>query len=121
MKIYLAGGMKSDWRSLVKGGSNHTFYDPCDHGFSDPTRYTFFDLEAVRHCDLVFAYLEEDSPSGLGLSYEMGLAKGLGKRVIFVNGQNTNKYTFLLENAVDVVLYKLIDGIELLGRLELLG
>src|SRR5687767_4074591 len=107
MKVYLAGGMRSDWRDQVKAVSGHTYIDPTQHKLEDAIGYTFWDLAAVESCDLVFAYMEKDNPSGVGMVLEIGYALGLGKKVIFVDEQN-NKYFAIVRESVSA-LYDTLD------------
>ncbi len=121
MKVYLAGGMKSWWRSIVKKSFDPTFefLDPCNHELSEPSSYTFWDMQAVKHCDLLFGYFEKDNPSGIGLSCEIGYALGLGKPVILVNDQPENKYFLFVENAGVVKVSSLEEAIRLVKKLYL--
>ena len=86
MKIYLAGGMHGNWRAEVKALSDAvTWIDPCDHNLKNEWEYTLWDLQAIKDCDLVFAYLEENNPGGEGMNLEIGFAHGLGIYVILVD------------------------------------
>lgn len=119
MKVYLAGGMRGDWRNIVKELVPFaTFIDPVEHGFVEPEEYTPWDLAGVRECDVVFAYLEKSNPSGLGMMLEIGYGKGLSKFVIFVDEKN-ERYTQIGRIAADVVYDSLRSGVEMLKALQL--
>ena len=67
----------------------------------------------VARCDMVFAYLSPDNPSGIGMAYEMGYAKALGKPVIFVDGR-IDQYTRILQCGADLWACSWDNGIEYL-------
>jgi hypothetical protein len=121
--IYLAGGFQSGWQDKVKTAvPEFSYLDPRSHGLEDKTEYTVWDLEAVRRCSWVFAYLEPTNPGGFALALEVGYAKALGKRVIFVDeksalDQQTGRYLAMVAATADVVFHKLEDGIEFLQKL----
>ena len=125
MKIYLAGGMQSGWQDQVMRAveaDGHQWLDPRKHGREDPREYTAWDLNAIEHCDWVFAYFEESNPSGFGLTLEIGYAKGLGKRVIFCDEKSETsplhmKHLRIVEHASDVYFTYLDDAIEFLASL----
>jgi len=84
--VYLAGGLRSNWQDFViRACPALKFFDPREHGLSDATSYTSWDLEAIRRCRWLFAYLERDNPGGYALALELGYARALGKEVIFVD------------------------------------
>ena len=118
LKVYLAGGFKSDWQSKVMDAvvGNVIFFNPKSHQLKDPKQYTLWDLEAIKNCDYVLAYLEADNP-GRGVLLEIGYAKGLGKQVIFVN-ESGDKYTAIAEAAADAVCADLNESINLLTRVQ---
>ena len=83
--VYLAGGMKSAWQDrVIDCCRGITFLDPRSHGLADEAAYTQWDLDAIRQCDLVLAYMDTVNPSGFGLSLEVGFAYALGKPVWYV-------------------------------------
>jgi len=127
MKIYLSGGMRSGWQQRLKKllrawlrnmEKNVTYYDPTMHGLDDSPQYTFWDLEHIRKCDLVFAYMERDNPSGIGLALEVGYALGLGKPIILVN-ESERPYFDIVENAASVTTDNFEKGVFLLQRMLL--
>ena len=120
MKVYLSGGMRSGWQDRVKKNCpDIDFIDPRAHGLGDPDQYTLWDLLGVSVCDILFAYMEDDNPSGFGLTFEVGYAKALGKRIVLVDEQ-MHKYMAIVRASADVVLSSLDEGIELLCSLNLL-
>lgn len=123
MLIYLAGGMRSEWRQKIKDEVlYHEYLDPCDHGLTKWEEYSPWDFSAIDNCDWVFAYFEKDNPSGFGLCCEIGYAKGVGKRIIFVNEHednwDKNKYLKLIRYASDVYYSNLPEGIKFLYSLQ---
>lgn len=120
MKVYLSGGMQSGWQQVVtQAVPRHTYLNPCEHGLSEPSQYTLWDLMAIDASDLVFAYLEEGNPSGFGLCIEIGYAKKAKKYIVFVN-ENTSKYLKIVEQCADIVILSLQEGINILCSLSIL-
>jgi len=124
VKVYLAGGMKTDWRSEVvaKGPSEAHYADPCCHGLPTEREYTAWDLLAIDWSDVVFVYFEASNPSGYGLCLEAGYAHAKGKTVVVVDEKSaadpvTGKRLGMLRSIADVVLTNLDDGVEILNRL----
>ena len=120
-RVYLAGGMKSDWHEKVieQCGNDFIFYNPKLHLLDKGSEYTVWDLHHVRQSDILFAYLEESNPSGIGLSLEIGLAIGLNKTVIFIDEKSEMSEEYqsrfkILRNAASITLNNLDDGITLL-------
>jgi nucleoside 2-deoxyribosyltransferase len=102
--IYLAGGMRDNWRSLLtEAFPEHEFFDPSTHGLDDEKLYTAWDLAHIRKAETVFAYMSADNPSGFGLSMEIGYAHALGKRIIFVDavGHPRKKYFGMVRAVAD--------------------
>lgn len=113
--------MKSDWHETVieKCGDDFVFFNPKKHLLDEGDEYTVWDLHHVRQCDILFVYLEQDNPSGIGLSLEMGLAIGLAKTVIFVDEKSGLSEEYhsrfkILRNAASITLNNINDGITLL-------
>ena len=121
--IYLAGGFQSGWQGRVKAAvPQFSYLDPRAHGLANKAEYTVWDLEAVRRCSWVFAYLESTNPGGFALALEIGYAKALGKRVIFVDERSASdpqigRYLTMISAASDVVFNNLEDGIDFLQKL----
>jgi hypothetical protein len=118
--VYLAGGMRTGWQDHVRAGCPQlTFFDPRDHALTDPRDYAAWDLNHVRECDLVFAYIAKDNPSGLGLALELGFAKALGKTTVLVDERSSQdpifaRYFAIVSAAADVTKPTLKDGIAFL-------
>ena len=120
-KIYLAGGMKSNWQSRLKEIDGFVFYDPKDKEMLKEltlNEYGTWDLHYIRQSDIVFVYAERDNPSGIGLAVEAGYAKGLGKTVILVleddNRFHEDRYMQFLKKAANITFTNLQDGINYL-------
>lgn len=125
MKVYLAGGMRSNWRENVKDRVSADYLDPCETGYSDPCLYPAWDAAAVDACDVLFAYLAVDNPSGFGMTAEIGRASGLGKFIIFVDektphGSSESRYLPIVRGWSTIVVDTLEEGIEHLHRLGLI-
>lgn len=96
MHVYLAGGMDGDWQDTVmRGAPQHTYFDPRTHELTDPLLYTRWDLSRVAQADVVFAYIDDDNPSGIGMSAEIGYAYALGKIIILADRASARKYNFI--------------------------
>ena len=116
VKIYLAGGMRSNWRDRVKSSFPSAVYlDPCEHGLSDPSHYTPWDLVAIRQSDIVFVYFESTNPSGYGLSLESGYAHALNKPIILVDEHPDDPRLGMLRSVSDIVTTSFSDGINYLS------
>lgn len=121
MIVYLSGGMTSGWQDEVKKRvSQVRFLDPRDHGLNAPDRYVMWDLAAVSECDIVFAYMESDNPSGIGLAAELGFAKAQGKLIIFVDSKYGKHFDFIRAMS-DVIVKRLEDGIAYLSKLAMIN
>lgn len=119
MKVYLSGGMHTDWQDRVKAlNPNTIWFDPRQHKLENPDAYTLWDLAAVRQCDVVFAFMEESNPSGVGLSLEVGYAIALGKIVILVDEKSDPRMA-IVRSAASFTCDALEDGIQLLRQLEM--
>jgi nucleoside 2-deoxyribosyltransferase len=107
-KVYLAGGMHSDWRDDLKSSVNIDFIDPSKKESGNKLsvkEYGVWDLHHIDQCDIVFVYIEKTNPSGYGLSVEAGYAKGKGKTVILCMEPGHDKHSYLrfIENVSDIV------------------
>jgi nucleoside 2-deoxyribosyltransferase len=89
MIAYLAGGMhNNEWREFLKkelSSSYNLILDPTDWDCASPEEYTEKDLAAIRKSDYIVVYMDSSNPSGFGLSVEIGYAKALNKKIIFVD------------------------------------
>ena len=116
MNVYCSGGMKSGWQDKLIFNTkliNHIFFNPAKHGLDKPEQYTIWDLEKIKQCDIVFAYIELNNPSGIGLSLEIGYALALGKTVILVDEKHDPKME-IVRQSVSIVFMSLEEGIEFL-------
>lgn len=93
MKIYLAGGMKSDWQDkVIDSAPSNTYFDPRSHGLSIPNEYTEWDLRHIKESDLVFACFTKDNPSGFGMCIEIGFAHRARTPIILVDEQQLRSW-----------------------------
>ena len=119
IRVYLSGGMNSNWRSAVdylRGAPwiDVRFVNPCEHKLRDPRHYTAWDLKGIEICDIVFAYLASNNPSGIGLALEVGYAKALGKPVILVNEMQDDAKWGIVNECADYYTGNLEIGREIL-------
>lgn len=121
-KIYLAGGIRSNWQEKVTSRFDGEFYNPRTKEVDKILTLTEFgtwDLHYIKQCDIVFAYMEKNNPSGIGMSVEIGFAKGLGKTVILCLEENNefikDKYLEFMKKASDIVFTDLEDAIKYLS------
>ena len=122
-KVYLAGGMHNNWRKRVIDSCKEfcfDFYNPEDHGLISPDDYSAWDLHFIKQCDILFAYMDKDNPSGWGLMLEIGYAKALNKTIIFVWEQlgDRDKYFEIAGFCADVRFLDLNMGIKFLQSFE---
>jgi len=131
MKVYLAGGMRSDWQDKVIDSLNlvddepaFTFFDPRSKQPGNAERklsleeYGTWDLTYIKQCDIVFGYMERTNPSGVGMACELGYAYGVGKTVILVlesdHETQEDRYLNFMKKVSHVVYNNLEDGINYL-------
>lgn len=123
MIIYLAGGMKTDWRRFVRDAvPHHVYLSPADHQLTEPRHYKAWDLAAIRTSDVLFGYFAADNPSGFGLAVELGYAKGKDKLVILADEKSAadaelERYIAFLRVTADVTFDALADAIAYLRTL----
>jgi nucleoside 2-deoxyribosyltransferase len=124
-KVYLAGGLRSDWRKEVMNAcGNFIYFNPQGHNLEyDHNLYTVWDLHFIKHCDILFAFMEATNPSGYGLSLEIGFAKALNKTIILVDEKSDNdkmfeRYFKFIRKSSDVVVNNLEDGIKYLHSFQ---
>lgn len=124
-KVYLAGGYKSNWQEKVKKIDGFIWFDPKEKerpkGKIIPmtlNEYGTWDLHFISQSDIVFVYAERTNPSCIGLSVEIGYAKGLGKTVILVLEPNhetmQDRYMQFLKKAASITFETLDEGIDYL-------
>lgn len=125
-RIYLAGGLASRWRKKLKSqfSDKFLFYDPKEHLLSVSNLYTVWDLHFVQKCDIIFAYMEGDNPSGYGLTLELGYAKALNKTIILVDERSKHDSEFskkfdIVKSSASVYFQNIDDGIKYLERFSI--
>lgn len=76
MRIYLSGGMRTDWQSKVEKIEGVTFFDPRTDSPQNWTMSDFVreDIRLVKESDLVFLYMEKSNPTGYGAIWECAVA-----------------------------------------------
>jgi nucleoside 2-deoxyribosyltransferase len=105
MKVFLSGGLHSNWQDRVKNRlslANTVWIDPRKHLLTDPEQYTPVNLAGIKAADVVFAYLEKENPGGYDMSFELGYAKALGKWIILVIDEDRDYFTMPVASA-DIV------------------
>lgn len=116
--IYLAGGFRSGWQAKVMTEvPGYEYLDPSQHDIQDAAKYTRWDLDAVRMCDIVLAYMEPTNPGGYSLALEIGFAHALGKTVLFVDeikDPSVRRYFDMVRQCSDHVFATLTQAIEYL-------
>lgn len=126
-KVFLSGGMKSvDWQNkVIKNidSKDFIFFNPREHNLNDPKEYTSWDLFYVKKCDILFAYISSDNPSGFGLTLEVGYAKGLDKLIILIDEKSINDQKFaanfkIVRESSTMTFDNLEDGIEFLKKIR---
>ena len=122
-RVYLSGGFKSNWQQKVVSelGGDFVFLNPREHRLKDASQYWSWDVHFVRQCDLVFAYVDSDNPSGYGLALEVGLALGLNKTIILIDDRskhdpNFEMYFKIVHKSANVVLSSLEEGMAYLKK-----
>jgi len=122
-KVYLAGGFKSNWQSIVinKLSGQFVFFNPRGHELKDTTLYSAWDIHFVKECDILFGYMESTNPSGYGLAFEIGLSFGLNKTIILVDERSAvdpdfGKYYSLIRFPCASVFSTLDEGIHFLEK-----
>ena len=127
IKIYLSGGMnESNWQEKVIRDINDkgfVFYNPRQHNLSQSKEYTIWDLFYVKNCDVVFAYMQKDNPSGYGLTFEIGYANALGKPIILIDERSSSDTSFkkhfdIVRESSSIIFNNLQDGVKFLKNLR---
>jgi hypothetical protein len=126
-RVYLAGGMnESNWQQKVidsVGKQNFVFYNPREHALVDSKEYTFWDLFYVKQSDILFAYMQGDNPSGIGLTLEIGYARAMDKSIILIDEKSKidtafeNRFRIVRESST-IVFDNLEDGINFLKKIK---
>lgn len=124
LTVYLAGGFRSGWQDQVMAAIEGVrFVDPRQHHLEDEKHYTQWDLDGVRQSDWVFAFFEATNPGGFSLALEVGFAKALEKRIIYIDQKSANdpqvgRYLGMVRACADVVFPSLEEGIRFLQTLQ---
>lgn len=113
LKVYLAGGMHSNWQQkVIDACPENIYFNPQSNyinGNNTLKLYGAWDISHIRMSDMVVGYMEKDHPSGFGLACELGYARGLGKTVILCmekdNQFNDYRYLSFMELFADIVFY----------------
>lgn len=120
-KIFLSGGFRSNWQQKVIDhlGGKFVFFNPREHGLDESDMYTLWDIHFIKECDILFAFMESENPSGYGLAFEIGLAYALNKTIILVDERSTSDATFaryfkIVHKPSGVIFNTLQEGIKLL-------
>lgn len=126
-KVYLAGGMnQSNWQEKVAtavGTKGFVFYNPREHSLINSKEYTFWDLFYVKKADILFAYMQKDNPSGIGLTLEVGYARALDKSIILVDEKSEYDKEFkerfkIVRESSSIVFDNLNEGIDFLKKIK---
>lgn len=128
-RIYLAGGMHNNWRGVVKNQLKHNsdtyaFLDPMEHKLRSPAEYTYWDLRAIRNCDILLAYMEQSNPSGWGMNLEIGYAKALRRVILlvipddFTRDDERSRYFGMARECADVNFKTLHDATNFLKQTQ---
>lgn len=91
--VYLAGGMKTGWQDELKFivdaqlAGSVWWIDPRSWAdeHKDPAAYTKRDLQGIRDCSVLFAWMDGRNPSGYGMCLEIGYADALGRTIIMAD------------------------------------
>ena len=117
---------ESNWQQEVinsVGKDGYTYFNPREHSLSKSNEYTMWDLFYVKKCDVVFAYMQKDNPSGFGLTLEIGYAAALGKQIILVDEKSSTNKKFeqkfkIVQESSSIVFDNFSDGINFLKNLR---
>jgi len=127
LKVFLSGGMnESNWQQEVidsVGKDGYIYFNPREHCLSKSKKYTMWDLFYVKNCDIVFAYMQKDNPSGFGLTLEIGYAAALGKQIILIDEKSSLDEIFaqkfkIVRETSSIVFENFSDGINFLKKLR---
>ncbi len=111
-KIYLAGGW-SPWRDTVMSKiRNCEWLDPRDA--QDPTtgknlsNWFEMEIEMLKECDAVIAYIALENASGYGTTFEVSFAYALNKPYIFIN-EKDDEYKWSMQTKGSFANFKSIN------------
>ena len=105
------------------GKQNFVFYNPREHSLTNSEEYTFWDLFYVKQSDILFAYMQNDNPSGIGLTLEVGYARAMDKSIILIDERSQNDKIFasrfqIVRESSTIVFDNLDDGISFLKKIK---
>jgi nucleoside 2-deoxyribosyltransferase len=127
VKVFLSGGMNdSNWQQEVidfVGTDGFIYFNPREHSLINPREYTMWDLFYVKNCEVIFAYMQKDNPSGFGLTLEIGYAAALGKQIILIDEKSTSDKLFeqkfkIVRESSTIVFDNFSDGLTFLKKLR---
>ena len=127
IKVFLSGGMnESNWQQKVinlVGKDGYIYFNPREHFLLNASEYTMWDLFYVKNCDVIFAYMQKDNPSGFGLTLEIGFAAALGKQIILIDEKSASDEIFkqkfkIVRESSSIVFDNFSDGITFLKSLR---
>lgn len=125
-KVYLAGGLHSNWQEQVMSavlGADYfnprvSYIEAKEKGeWESPQVYVDRDLNWLRECDIIFCYQEETLPDTVNCSWEMGYGFAKGKKIIYVNQRVIDRYVTMASLTSVVYTRDLAEGIEKLKEL----
>lgn len=127
IKVFLSGGMnESNWQQEVidfVGKDGFIYFNPREHSLINPSEYTMWDLFYVKNCQVLFAYMQKDNPSGFGLTLEIGYAAALGKQIILIDEKSVSDKIFeqkfkIVRESSSIVFDSFSDGLTFLKKLR---
>ena len=113
-KVYLSGGMRSDWQDRVmEAEPNAEYFDPRSHGLKNPFDYVAWDMRHVGMSTIVFAYVEAENPTALGLAAEVAAGSVEGKLIILVDEKSATDEKFARYfTFIRVLAHEVYDNLE---------
>jgi nucleoside 2-deoxyribosyltransferase len=122
-KVYLAGTLNTTWQNRVIESlrGKFIFYNPQEHSLEESKMYTVWDLHYLKKSNIIFAYLNNENPSGYGLTLEIGYARALNKTIILVDEKSQNnpvfeKYFRIVRDSSSIVFDSLELGLKYLEK-----
>lgn len=123
MRIYLAGGLQTDWqeeatRLLTQMDPEINIFDPRILKSRNLPIEEIADVERewIRDAHIILAFLEEDNPLPMGLCAELGFSNALGKQTLLVDEYNNEKSKWLAQFTQSRVYTSLEDAINTLFK-----
>ena len=126
-KVFLSGGLSlSDCQSEVinkVGRESYIYFNPRMHLLNEASQYSIWDLHYVEKCDILFAYMQKENPSGFGLTLESGYASALGKPIILIDEKSISDKEFcsrfkIVREIASIVFDNLEEGIDFLKKMR---